>query len=95
MPRIQARGTARCRGAAESAISIIPDEQDAIAAALRHGRSLVTCCWCFADALVRSWKQITKVQACRESERASPAVPAAPVYAANWPRWCRRRRQPG
>jgi cyanophycin synthetase len=43
----------------EDAISIIPDEQEAIDAALRMGRPgdllLV-----FADALVRSWKQITK-----------------------------------
>jgi cyanophycin synthetase len=46
-------------GVPESAISIIPEEQKAIDAALRMGRSgdllLV-----FADALVRSWKQIIK-----------------------------------
>jgi cyanophycin synthetase len=40
-------------------ISVIPDEQDAIDAALRMGESgdllLI-----FADALARSWKQITK-----------------------------------
>jgi cyanophycin synthetase len=58
VPRIQAQAL-RAAGVAESAISIIPDEQDAIDAALRMGESgdllLV-----FADALVRSWKQITK-----------------------------------
>jgi cyanophycin synthetase len=46
-------------GVPQQAISIIPDEQEAIAAALEMGRPgdllLV-----FADALVRSWKQITK-----------------------------------
>ena len=46
-------------GVAEAAIEQIPDEQQAIDAALRMGRPgdllLV-----FADALARSWKQITK-----------------------------------
>ena len=48
-------------GVPESAISIIPDEQQAIDAALRMGQpgDLVLV---FADALVRSWKQITKFQ---------------------------------
>ena len=58
VPRIQAQAL-RAAGIAESAISIIPDEQDAIEAALRMGESgdllLI-----FADALVRSWKQVTK-----------------------------------
>jgi cyanophycin synthetase len=44
-------------GVPQSAISVIPDEQAAIDAALRMGRPgdllLV-----FADALVRSWKQV-------------------------------------
>jgi cyanophycin synthetase len=43
----------------EKAISVIPDEQEAIEAALRMGETgdllLI-----FADSLVRSWKQITK-----------------------------------
>ena len=41
----------------QDAISIIPDEQEAIDAALRMGRpgDLVLV---FADALTRSWKQI-------------------------------------
>jgi len=58
VPRIQAQAL-RAAGVPEGAISIIPDEQDAIDAALRMGESgdllLI-----FADALVRSWKQITK-----------------------------------
>jgi cyanophycin synthetase len=58
VPRIQAEAL-RAAGVAQSAISIIPDEQGAIDAALRMGESgdllLI-----FADALVRSWKQITK-----------------------------------
>ena len=58
VPRIQARAL-RAKGVPEDAISIIPDEQEAIDAALRMGRPgdllLV-----FADALVRSWKQIIK-----------------------------------
>jgi cyanophycin synthetase len=58
VPRIQAQAL-RAAGVPDSAISIIPDEQEAIDAALRMGESgdllLI-----FADALVRSWKQITK-----------------------------------
>jgi cyanophycin synthetase len=58
VPRIQAQAL-RAAGVAENAISIIPDEQMAIEAALRMGESgdllLI-----FADTLVRSWKQITK-----------------------------------
>jgi cyanophycin synthetase len=58
VPRIQAQAL-RTAGVPESAISIIPDEQEAIETALRMGETgdllLI-----FADALVRSWKQITK-----------------------------------
>ena len=58
VPRIQAQAL-RAAGVPDSAISIIPDEQEAIEAALRMGEAgdllLI-----FADALVRSWKQITK-----------------------------------
>ncbi len=58
VPRLQAAAL-RARGVPEEAISVIPDEQEAIDAALRMGRQgdllLI-----FADALVRSWKQITK-----------------------------------
>jgi cyanophycin synthetase len=74
VPRIQAQAL-RAAGVAESAISIIPDEQDAIEAALRMGESgdllLI-----FADALVRSWKQITKFKSV-SAAAASPA-PRAP-----------------
>jgi cyanophycin synthetase len=65
----------REKGVADSAITLIPDEQEAIDAALRMGQSgdllLV-----FADALTRSWKQVTKFK----SERAdgTPARVAAP-----------------
>ncbi len=49
----------RALGVPDGAITVIPDEQEAIDAALRMGRPgdllLV-----FSDALVRSWKQITK-----------------------------------
>jgi cyanophycin synthetase len=58
VPRIQARAL-EAKGVPKDAISIIPDEQDAIDAALRMGRAgdllLI-----FADALVRSWKQVIK-----------------------------------
>ena len=61
----------RAKGVAESAISIIPDEQEAIDAALKMGKQgdllLI-----FADALARSWKQVTKF-------RPIGAPPVAPV----------------
>jgi len=70
VPRLQAAAL-RATGVREDAISIIPDEQEAIDAALRMGQPgdllLV-----FADALVRSWKQITKFR---------PAGSAAPARA--------------
>src|ERR1700744_3338891 len=78
VPRIQAQ-TLRPAGVPDSAISIIPDEQEAIEAALRMGEAgdllLI-----FADALVRSWKQITKFKpagaaAAKPIER-SPRAPA-------------------
>jgi len=58
VPRIMATAL-RAAGVADAAISVIPDEQAAIDAALRMGAAgdLVLI---FADALVRSWKQITK-----------------------------------
>jgi cyanophycin synthetase len=75
VPRIQAEEL-RKRGVAETAISIIPDEQDAIDAAMRMGRQgdLVLV---FADALTRSWKQITRFDSGRATAgdaaaRASP-----------------------
>jgi cyanophycin synthetase len=58
VPRIQARAL-RAAGVPEDAISIIPDEQEAIDRALGMGEAgdLIVI---FSDALVRSWKQITK-----------------------------------
>jgi len=58
VPRILAKALAG-KGVAPDAISIIPDEQAAIDAALRMGQTgdllLI-----FADALTRSWKQVIK-----------------------------------
>ena len=58
VPRILAKALAG-KGVAPAAISIIPDEQAAIDAALRMGQTgdllLI-----FADALTRSWKQVIK-----------------------------------
>jgi len=58
VPRIQAEAL-RAAGVADQAISIIPDEQAAINAALEMGRpnDLILI---FADQLTRSWKHITK-----------------------------------
>ena len=58
VPRILAKAL-QAKGISPSAISIIPDEQEAIDAALRMGQTgdllLI-----FADALTRSWKQVIK-----------------------------------
>ena len=58
VPRIQAAAL-RAEGVADASISVIPDEQEAVDAALRMGQPgdllLV-----FADSLTRSWKQIIK-----------------------------------
>ena len=66
------RGAARAAGVPEEAITIIPDEQEAIDAALRMGQPgdllLV-----FADALVRSWKQITKFKPDGRRRASQPA----------------------
>jgi cyanophycin synthetase len=58
VPRIQAQAL-RAAGVREHAISVIPDEQEAVTAALNMGQpgDLLLI---FADALARSWKQITK-----------------------------------
>ena len=71
VPRIQAAAL-RAAGVHEEAISIIPDEQEAISAALNMGQpgDLLLI---FADALVRSWKQITKFK-----PAGAPAASAAP-----------------
>jgi len=58
VPRIQAAAL-KAAGVQEAAISVIPDEQEAISTALQMGQpgDLLLI---FADALVRSWKQIIK-----------------------------------
>jgi cyanophycin synthetase len=70
VPRLQAQAL-RAAGVPDSAISIIPDEQEAIEAALRMGEpgDLLLI---FADALVRSWKQITKFKP--SSAASTPSV---------------------
>ncbi|MBS0376088.1 MAG: cyanophycin synthetase [Proteobacteria bacterium] len=71
VPRLQAKALAAA-GVPASAISVIPDEQEAIEAALRMGQPgdllLV-----FADALVRSWKQITKFKPAGSAGAEAPA----------------------
>jgi cyanophycin synthetase len=61
VPLLLAR-TLKAQGVDEANISIIPDEQEAIDAALRMGQpgDLVLI---FADALTRSWKQVIKFRA--------------------------------
>jgi cyanophycin synthetase len=77
VPRIQAHAL-RAAGVPDSAISIIPDEQEAIEAALRMGEpgDLLLI---FADALVRSWKQITKFKPSSAAATRSVAQSAAPA----------------
>jgi cyanophycin synthetase len=79
VPMILAR-TLQAQGVQDDRISIIPDEQEAIDAALRMGRpgDLVLI---FADALTRSWKQVIKFR----PEGAAPArKPDAPVVEASF-----------
>ncbi|OOG59801.1 cyanophycin synthetase [Rhodanobacter sp. C03] len=78
VPGILARAL-RAAGVPDAAISLIPDEQKAIDAALGMGRAgdllLV-----FADALVRSWKQIIKFrpEGTAELRAESAAAPITP-----------------
>jgi cyanophycin synthetase len=69
VPRIQSAAL-QSRGVPESAISIIPDEQEAIEGALNMGQpgDLLLI---FADSLTRSWKQIIKF---RSPTNTSPAA---------------------
>jgi cyanophycin synthetase len=68
----------REHGVPEERITIIPDEQEAIDAGLRMARPgdllLV-----FADALVRSWKQVIKFKPEGVAEKPAPRPAAAPV----------------
>ena len=83
VPRIQALAL-RAAGVPDGKISIIPDEQAAIEAALRMGEpgDLLLI---FADALVRSWKQITKFKPSGAAP-SQPAVEAAAPAATPAPR---------
>jgi cyanophycin synthetase len=77
VPRIQAAAL-RAAGVAASAISVIPDESEAISAALNMGKpgDLLLI---FADALVRSWKQITKFKPAGVAALSAPVAAAAPA----------------
>jgi cyanophycin synthetase len=83
VPLILAR-TLRDAGVAEDQISRIPDEQEAIDAALRMGRpgDLLLI---FADALTRSWKQVIKFRPEGSPPPRAPetTAPAAPALAAD------------
>jgi cyanophycin synthetase len=82
VPRIQAEAL-RAAGVAGEAISIIPDEQAAISAALEMGQpgDLVLI---FADQLTRSWKQITKFKPAGTAST-SVAAPAPPTLLTEMP----------
>jgi cyanophycin synthetase len=72
VPRIIA-AELKAKGVSEAAIEVIPDEQLAVDAALRmavHGDLVLV----FADALTRTWKQITKFQPTGEAPRAAARV---------------------
>jgi cyanophycin synthetase len=80
VPRIQAAALVAA-GVARETISVIPDEQDAINAALEMGQPgdllLV-----FADALVRSWKQIIKFKPAGAAAPQPLPPPLSPVIEA-------------
>ena len=65
------RAVLQAAGVDEAAISVIPDEQQAIDAALRMGQpgDLVLV---FADALTRSWKQIIRFKPDGDMPKAAP-----------------------
>jgi len=68
----------RAQGVPDSAITIIPDEQEAIDHALRMGApgDLLLI---FADALTRSWKQVTKFKPEASAPVAAPASRPKPL----------------
>lgn len=78
VPRIIAAALSE-HGIADEAVTVIADEQQAVDAALRMGQPgdflLV-----FADALVRTWKQITKFQPDGKAPRPEASA-AAPIQA--------------
>jgi cyanophycin synthetase len=76
VPKIMA-GVLKAQGIPDKAVSIIPDEQEAIEAALKmaqQGDLLLV----FADALARSWKQITKFRPAGAPETPVRAAAAPP-----------------
>jgi len=75
VPRILSRALQQ-KGVSNADISLIPDEQEAIDAALQMGRAgdLILI---FADALTRSWKQVIKFRA--EGAPAPRRVDLAPA----------------
>jgi cyanophycin synthetase len=84
VPRMLA-AVLRERGVPDAAIAIIPDEQEAIAAALAMGET-GDLLMIFADALTRSWKQVIKFKPVpadaapiRVSQTASDGGVAAPA----------------
>ena len=85
VPRILAAAL-RDKGVDATDISQIPDEQEAIDAALRMGRpgDLILV---FADALVRSWKQVIKFrpEGAAPVRAAEPGAPAVPVFTGEEP----------
>jgi cyanophycin synthetase len=81
VPRIQAQALI-ANGVPRDAISIIPDEQEATSAALNMGQpgDLLLI---FADAVVRSWKQITKFKpSWAPAAQLSAPQPSPPAAAA-------------
>ena len=84
VPRIMAAALAEA-GVRAEAISLIPDEQEAILAALNLGQPgdllLV-----FADQLTRSWKQITKFRPAGASAPLPVSRPASASASAPEPR---------
>src|SRR5690606_7941414 len=77
VPLLLARAL-RDKGVGDEAISVIPDEQQAIDAALQMGQpgDLIVI---FADALARSWKQITKFRPEGAATVKTPAKPSSYV----------------
>jgi cyanophycin synthetase len=75
VPKLQS-ARLQARGVPASAISVIPDEQEAIDAALSMGQpgDLLLI---FADALVRSWKQITKFKSATSPAASGEVTPSA------------------
>ena len=68
----------REQGVREEQITLIPDEQEAIAFALRMGQ-FGDLLLVFADALTRSWKQVTKFRPEVESAPATPMPASGPA----------------